>query len=234
MNLCWRLLPWLRRLACAAALAATALLLVAAACCLAGLRINTSPSIPIGLYRMSEQPLARGRQVLLCPPHTPLFALALQRGYLGAGFCPGGYGYLMKTVSAAEGDQVRFAADGVRVNGRLLAASAALPVDQAGRRLPHHAPGCVTLGPDQLLLMSARGTAWDARYFGPVARAQIEGVIVPLLTWPDGTGAPPAATWPALAPARSNAFVGRHLPGPDLRSTAIPANTTTSQKECST
>jgi len=160
------------------------LLLCAAGLGLAGLRVNTSPSIALGLYRVSDQPVARGAHVLLCPPRTPAFALALERGYVGAGFCPGGYGYLMKQVAAAEADEVRFAADGVRVNGHLLAASAALPLDPAGRRLPQHAPGALTLGPDQLLLMSARRGAWDARYFGPVARAQVQSVIVPLLTWP--------------------------------------------------
>lgn len=179
-----RFTAWVQRLARALALTVVALLLCVAGLGLGGLRVNTSPSIPLGLYRLSDQPVARGAHVLLCPPQTPAFALALERGYVGAGFCPGGYGYLMKKVSAAEADQVRFAVDGVRVNGRLLAASAALPIDQAGRRLPHHAQGSLTLGPDQVLLMSARRTAWDARYFGPVPLAQIESVIVPLLTWP--------------------------------------------------
>ncbi|UYG53921.1 conjugative transfer signal peptidase TraF (plasmid) [Comamonas endophytica] len=176
-------MPRLRRLSRAIALAAMALLLGAAACGLAGLRINTSPSIPLGLYRMSGMPVARGAHVLLCPAQTPAFALALQRGYLGAGFCPGGYGYLMKQVAAAGGDEVGFAMEGVRVNGRLLDASAALPMDQGGRRLPRYPQGTHILGPDQVLLMSTRRTAWDARYFGPVPLAQVEGVIVPLLTW---------------------------------------------------
>lgn len=186
MNARRQCMPRPQRLARSAALAAMALLSGAAACGLAGLRVNTSPSIPLGLYRMSGMPVARGAYVLLCPAQTPAFALALQRGYLGAGFCPGGYGYLMKQVAAVEADAVGFAADGVRVNGRLLDASAALPVDQSGRSLSPHAQGTQVLGPDQVLLMSARRTAWDARYFGPVPLAQIEGVIVPLLTWPHG------------------------------------------------
>ncbi|MET1116962.1 MAG: conjugative transfer signal peptidase TraF [Comamonas sp.] len=200
-------MPRAQRVAHAVALAAVALLLCAAGCRWAGLRVNTSPSIPLGLYRVSDLPVTRGAYVLLCPPQTPVFALARQRGYLGAGFCPGGYGYLMKKVLAAQADHIGFAADGVRVNGRLLAASAALPADQAGRRLSQHMRGSLTLGPDQLLLMSARPTAWDARYFGPVARAQVHSVIVPLLTWPaaSGTTCGKAKTLPAGA--------GIHRPG---------------------
>lgn len=194
--------------------AGTAGLLCAAAGGLAGLRVNTSPSIPLGLYRVSAAPVARGACVLLCPPPTPVFALARARGYVGAGFCAGGYGYLMKQVLALPGDQVGFAARGVSVNGRLLVGSAALAADLAGRPLPRTAPRALTLAAGELLLMSpARPQAFDARYFGPVAQARVDSVIVPLLTWPPGGKKDKSICRPAVARAAAapaNPWRGAH------------------------
>lgn len=202
----WHALRWPRapgrRLALAVAATGVALLLCGAACGLAGLRVNTSPSIALGLYRVSPAPVLRGACVLLCPPPTPVFALARAHGYLGAGFCPGGHGYLMKQVLAMHGDRVRFAAGGVQVNGRLLADSAALPADPAGRPMPRMAQRQVMLAAGELLLMSpARPHAFDARYFGLVPQAQVESVIVPLLTWLPGGGADKSICRPAPAVA---------------------------------
>lgn len=194
--------------------AGVALLLGGAACRLAGLRVNTSPSIPLGLYRVSSAPVARGACVLLCPPPTPVFALARARGYLGAGFCRGGHGYLMKQVLAMHGDRVRFAAGGVLVNGRLLADSAALAADPAGRPMPRIAPRQMALAAGELLLMSpTRPGAFDARYFGLVPQAQVESVIVPLLTWLPSGGPDKSICRPALAvagAAPANPWRGLH------------------------
>ena len=67
---------------------------------LAGARINITPSIALGLYWTSSQPLARGAYVQLCPPRSEIFALAKIRGVLSAGWCPGDYGFLMKRIQA--------------------------------------------------------------------------------------------------------------------------------------
>ena len=71
--------------------------------------------------------------VIFCPPKRDVFDVAKERGYIGAGFCPGGYGYMMKRVFAAKDDVVVVADDGVRVNGELLPFSAPLKSDKAGR-----------------------------------------------------------------------------------------------------
>ena len=55
-----------------------------------GLRLNTTRSIPLGLYLISNEPIQTGAYVLWCPPQRPEFNLAKERGYIGAGFCPGG------------------------------------------------------------------------------------------------------------------------------------------------
>jgi conjugative transfer signal peptidase TraF len=151
---------------------------------LAGARVNTSRSIALGLYWTSDHPVIKGEYVLLCPPRTGAFEEARRRGYLAAGFCPGGYGYMMKRILAAGSDVVMVGADGVHVNGTLLPFSAPLATDLAGRRMPRFEADRYVLGASEVLLMSdVSRTSFDGRYFGPVSRAQIRTVIVPVFTW---------------------------------------------------
>lgn len=111
--------------ACAAVILALVL-----ACGAAGGRINTSKSIPVGLYWKSRAPIGKGAYVLLCPPpQSQLFADARSRGYIGFGFCPGGYGYMMKRILAAKEDLVTVTGQGVLVNGTRLPSSAPIEVD---------------------------------------------------------------------------------------------------------
>jgi len=100
-----------------------------------GLRLNTTRSIPLGLYRMSTDPIVNGAYVLWCPPERPEFDLAKERGYIGAGFCPGGYGTMMKKVLAAHNDVVSVTDDGVTINGTLIPASRPFESDSVGRPL---------------------------------------------------------------------------------------------------
>jgi conjugative transfer signal peptidase TraF len=170
--------------AAAVALAGAAGLAGAALADAAGARINTSRSIPVGLYWVSGAAVEKGAYVLVCPPPGAVFDEARRRGYLGAGFCPGGYGYLMKRLVAVRGDEVAVSDAGVWVNGELLPASAPRAADGAGRGLPRWRTELTPLGEAEVLLMAdARRTSFDARYFGPLPRAQIEAVLVPVLTW---------------------------------------------------
>src|SRR4051812_8304966 len=88
----------LKRIAAGAAIISTSLLLLGAGCYAAGARINTTRSIPLGLYWTSSMPIAKGVYVLFCPPKGRVFDEAKERGYISKGFCPGHYGYLMKRV----------------------------------------------------------------------------------------------------------------------------------------
>ena len=151
---------------------------------LAGARVNTSKSIALGLYWTSDRPARKGEYVLLCPAQTSVFEEARRRGYLGAGFCPGGHGYMMKRILAAAGDTVTIGAEGVRVDGVLLPFSAPLTTDMAGRVMPRPQTERYVLGASDVLLMSdVSRTSFDGRYFGPVSRTQITTVIVPVFTW---------------------------------------------------
>ena len=148
------------------------------------IRINTTKSIPVGFYWMTSDSVKKGSYVIFCPPETELFDTAKERGYIGAGFCPGGYGYMMKRVAAVTDDAVAIGADGVRVNGELLPLSDPRAADKAGRLLPRSETNRYTLGASELLLMSdVSGTSFDGRYFGPIHRKQVQGVIRPILTW---------------------------------------------------
>ena len=159
-------------------------IVIGAICFAAGIRINTSESIPMGIYRTSDEPVKKGDFVLFCPPPGFVFDMAKERGYIAGGLCPGGYGYMMKDVAGTSGDIISFHDDGVHVNGVLLPKSRPLTADQAGRTLPHFQTDSYTLGRSEILLMSdACGLSFDGRYFGPINRLQIKTVILPVFTW---------------------------------------------------
>ncbi len=173
-----------RRLAMGTAISGVSVLALGALACVSGARINSTKSIPVGLYWLSSDPLEKGAYVMFCPPPIGVFEEARARGYLGAGFCPGGYGYLMKRVLAAQDDAVTISDEGVRVNGELLPHSAPIRADSTGRPLPRFPAERFTLGSSELLLMSdVSSTSFDGRYFGPIHRSQIKGVIRAVFTW---------------------------------------------------
>lgn len=162
-----------------AAAAALGLMAMGFACFAAGLRVNTTRSIPVGLYQLSNTPVGKGEYVIFCPPQTALFDEARERGYIGAGFCPGGYGYMMKRVLAMAGDRVTSGEEGITVNGKPLPESVPRKTDSTGRVLPRYPFSDYRLKESELLLMSdVSGTSFDGRYFGPV-----RGVIKPLVTF---------------------------------------------------
>lgn len=174
----------LRQITIGTAIGGAAVLVLGLVCYAAGARVNTTKSIPVGLYWSSSGAIAKGTYVMFCPPPIGVFDDAKKRGYIGSGFCPGGYGYLMKKVLAAKGDAVMVADDGVRVNGKLLHLSAPVKADKAGRPLPRYPFNHYELVNSELLLMSdVSGTSFDARYFGPINVTQIKTVIVPVMTW---------------------------------------------------
>ncbi|NGZ95619.1 MAG: conjugative transfer signal peptidase TraF [Nitrospira sp. WS110] len=150
----------------------------------AGLRLNSTQSIPLGLYVMSSDPIANGAYVLWCPPERPEFDLAKERGYIGVGFCPGGYGNMMKKVVASHHDVVSVTDDGVRINGTPMPASQPFNADSMGRSLPQFRVSNHVLASSEFLLMSdTNSRSFDARYFGPIHRDHIQSRIHPVWTW---------------------------------------------------
>lgn len=156
----------------------------------AGLRLNLTRSLPPGLYRVVDRPVQRGAYVRFCPPRSGSIALAMERGYLHEGeACGNGYLPMLKRVAAVGGAWISAQDDGVRVDGRLLPLSAHRAVDAAGRPMPRPVPARLRLAPSQLWVMSdTHPLSFDSRYFGPIERAWVMEVLVPVATWgPGGT-----------------------------------------------
>lgn len=148
----------------------------------AGVRVNLSRSLPLGLYQRvsTESEVRRGSIVIVCLPEE-WGRFASQRGILGTGSCPGGSYGLGKIVVAAGGDLVTISAGGIYVHERLLPDGAPLALDELGRKLPTYPPGSYTLGSGELWLYSPHQTSFDSRYFGPVERSSVQAVIKPIL-----------------------------------------------------
>lgn len=150
----------------------------------AGYRINTTSSVPIGVYRIEPGTIARGRIVAFCPPDNAAFQLGRARGYvLGGWACPGGYRPLFKPIAAMAGDVVTVAAEGISVNGHPLRNTASRPRDGEGRPLPVVPRGQHQVQPGQVWVVSTyNARSFDGRYFGAVPAAGIMGVARPIAT----------------------------------------------------
>lgn len=153
----------------------------------AGLRVNTTASIPLGIYRMVSSPgPVAGDLVMACPLNTPAFVQAKGRGYLGAGPCPSGISPIMKRLEATAGDVVAFTSRGVIVNGELVKNSGPLAADLAGRPMPELRASAQPVPPGQVLLMGIDNPkSFDGRYYGLIPANQITAVIRPIVTWKD-------------------------------------------------
>ena len=150
---------------------------------IAGLRLNQTPSMPRGVWRVSRiaGPLDRGQIVTVCPPDIKAVRLGAERGYVPQGDCPGGYEALVKPIAAVQGDLVEVAAAGVRVNGRQVDGSAQLDQDSAGRPLRAYPAGAYQVAPGEVWLLSGHDPrSFDSRYFGPVAVENVQGTARPV------------------------------------------------------
>jgi conjugative transfer signal peptidase TraF len=138
--------------------------------------INTSPSMPPGLYvRCAIEP-AVGRIVDFRIPYR---ARPYVQGRTGQ---DGEHWYILKPIAASPGDRVDTTGSSLVINGRAIAP---MPpdFDGAGRRLPVWRDNRV-LGPDEFFVFSARiPNSFDSRCYGPIARSEIASVRRPLMTW---------------------------------------------------
>jgi conjugative transfer signal peptidase TraF len=149
-------------------------------CSLTGLRFNSSPSLPAGLYvRTTDH---RANLVEFCPAE-PFASLAITRGYRDSGACRDGGAPLLKPVVASAGDAVEISARGISVNGVLLPNTAPLAKDTKGRPLMAWPFGRYRVASDTVWVASSyHPRSFDSRYFGPVPTAAIRGRLKPVLT----------------------------------------------------
>ncbi len=162
--------------------AADVLIVLFAAGWIGGLRINTTPSEPLGLWLIV--PLTRsvlpGETVFVCPPDNAAMRQARQRGYLRPGLCPGGFGPLIKTVIAVAGQRVDVT-DHIAVDRVPIPGSRIMEKDGQGRSLRHDQSGMVRAG--EVYLHSDFIGSWDSRYFGPVPQSGVLGLAQEVLTY---------------------------------------------------
>lgn len=138
-----------------------------------GWRYNSTPSEPMGLYRLTpvkaQTVIHRGDLISFCPP-VPLYPFMVH------GACPNGGAPFLKTVVGVPGDVVVVSAAGVSVNGRLLPQSKVIVRPKAW-------PG-LTLPADFGVHRLAAGAYWtfgsgdpkvsfDSRNWGGVRRGRI-------------------------------------------------------------
>lgn len=151
----------------------------------AGLRFNTTASVPIGLYYITSDPNAPFVEV--CPP-GPLGPLSLQRKYRRFAWldrCADGGEGVLKTIVARPNDVVETSLYGIRVNGSSIPNTAIALHDSKGRPLVHWPFGRYRLKLGAVWVASSyNAQSFDSRYFGPVSISDIKYHLQPLLTRP--------------------------------------------------
>jgi len=145
-----------------------------------GLRINISPSLPMGLYITTAD--ASANLVEFCPVE-PFATVSRVRGYRAPGACGDGADPLLKPIVAKAGDSVEVSALGISVNGMLLHNTAPLSADTKGRHLDAWPSGHYVVAPGTIWVASTyHPGSFDSRYFGPVATAAIRHRLKAFLT----------------------------------------------------
>ena len=151
-----------------------------------GLRINVTPSLPLGVYIISHSPSAH--LVEFCPQGTAA-SISLSRQYRTAGACPDGGAPLLKPVVAFPGDQIQVSADGIRINGQLLPNSAGRFRDHLQRPLDPWPYGTYRVEPGTVWVVSTFNSyGFDSRYYGAIPESSIRHRLRPL--WTFATEAP--------------------------------------------
>lgn len=167
---------------CTLSLACGLLILLLVAGYIGGLRINMTPSEPLGLWRIVQitRSIRPGEMVFVCPPDNSALREARRRGYLRSGLCPGGFGPLIKTVVAVTGQRVAVT-DLVAIDGVPIRNSRIFEKDGQGRSLRHGQSGMLL--PGEVYLHSDFIGSWDSRYFGPVPDSGVLGLAQEVLTY---------------------------------------------------
>ena len=145
-----------------------------------GIRFNSSPSLPVGLYIVTTD--AHANLVEFCPSE-PFASMSIVRGYRDQGVCADGAAPLLKPVVASAGDFVELSLSGISVNGRLLPNTAPLSKDSNGRQLQPWGFGRYAVASGTVWVASSyHPRSFDSRYFGPVATLEIRHRLKPLFT----------------------------------------------------
>lgn len=148
-----------------------------------GYRVNLTPSLPVGLYRLVNGPLQRGQIVAFCLDDMEFVQLARERGYLAAGSCTSGLRPLLKEISGLAGDNIRRHGDLIMVNDQVLSHTVTHDMDSQGRSMPPSYLRTGVIPPGKALLLSLHHDgSFDSRYFGLVPIVSLRPVE-PVITF---------------------------------------------------
>ena len=133
---------------------------------------NVSPSVPVGLYSVSNARPSVGEIAVVRLPFD-VAIVAHRRGYIPRA------NLLLKPTAATAGARVCRIADRVFIDGILRAT--AMTHDRKHRAMPAW-HGCTTLAQNQLFVLSATPGSFDSRYFGVLDANALIGRAHPLWT----------------------------------------------------
>jgi conjugative transfer signal peptidase TraF len=149
-----------------------------AACWVAGIRLNLTASMPVGIYVAAKGVPTRGSTVLVCLPPS-VAHLARERGYVPrGGSCSHSTIPIGKPVFALPGDTVIVAEGGLLLNGKLTPNTQPLPSDRHGRPLTRLVARQYIVQPNELWVVSAYSRfSFDSRYFGAVSLTNVRARV---------------------------------------------------------
>jgi len=152
-----------------------------------GFRLNVTPSLPLGLYRLTDGLPKRGDIVTFCLTGSAA-ELAKEREYLQPGCCANGLRPLLKILAGLPGDHVTLSSDGL-LCGPPGGSRTQWPLtirarDSQGRLLK----SALTEGnipPGFALVLTSFSGSFDSRYFGYVPLDALQRVE-PVYTFNQG------------------------------------------------
>jgi conjugative transfer signal peptidase TraF len=127
---------------------------------------NHTPSVPVGFYLRTDDPIERGSFVTVRATDVAP-AAAAARGFSGP------RNRFIKRVAALAGDHVCARGGELTINHGPRYERRAY--DSTGAALPAW-EACRILGPDEVLILGDTPDSFDGRYWGPIDIRTIEGV----------------------------------------------------------
>ncbi|WP_430735329.1 conjugative transfer signal peptidase TraF [Halodesulfovibrio aestuarii] len=149
----------------------------------AGYRINTTRSLPVGIYKTVPEPPKRGDLANFClAPENEYRELATERNYLGTSYlCPSGQKPLLKRLSGIAGDIIILHSNGIQVNSERYMLTTRTN-DSSGRPLPRRLKAGIIPAGKAFMLSTYNPNSFDSRYFGLVDATTLRKVV-PVFTF---------------------------------------------------